>query len=192
MKAIRRPDQYLRLRGDIWHYVRRVPKAVSHIDDRTLIYRSLDTDSRKVARQRRDLCADEDEQRWHGIVPSRFNIAPREVTFREVSQHARSLGFNYEPMDSLISRDNAATEKLESMTSKAHVAAQSGRLIEGTVSQKYELPHGPHAMIETQRAFYLVPWESTHAQKWGKRIKGCVLSGGGIDWDAGRSRGIGR
>ena len=87
---------------------------------------------------------------------------------------------------------NAATEKLESMTGKAHVAAQSGRLIEGTVSQKYELPHGPHAMIETQRAFYLVPWESTHAQKWGKRVKGRVLSGGGIDWDAGRSRGIGR
>ncbi len=87
---------------------------------------------------------------------------------------------------------NAATEKLESITGKAHVAAQSGRLIEGTVSQKYELPHGPHAMIETQRAFYLVPWESTHAQKWGKRIRGRVLSGGGIDWDAGRSRGIGR
>ena len=87
---------------------------------------------------------------------------------------------------------NATTEKLESMTGKAHVAAQSGRLIEGTVSQKYELPHGPHAMIETQRAFYLVPWESTLAQKWGKRIKGRVLGGGGIDWDAGRSRGIGR
>ena len=87
---------------------------------------------------------------------------------------------------------NAATEKLEGMTGKAHVAAQSGRLIEGTVSQKYELPHGPHAMIETQRAFYLVPWESTHAQKWGKRIRGRVLGGGGIDWDAGRTRGIWR
>ncbi|WP_371397253.1 DUF3363 domain-containing protein [Fretibacter rubidus] len=87
---------------------------------------------------------------------------------------------------------NAAAEKLEGMTGKAHVAAQSGRLIEGTVSQKYELPHGPHAMIETQRAFYLVPWESTHTQKWGKRIKGRVLSGGGIDWETGRSRGIGR
>jgi len=47
-------------------------------------------------------------------------------------------------------------------------------------------------MIETQRAFYLVPWESTHAQKWGKRIKGRVLSGGGIDWDTERTRGIGR
>ena len=87
---------------------------------------------------------------------------------------------------------NAATEKLESMTGKGHIAQQAGRLIEGTVAQKYELPHGPHAMIETQRAFYLVPWENHHAQKWGKRIKGRVLSGGGIDWDAGRTRGIGR
>ena len=47
-------------------------------------------------------------------------------------------------------------------------------------------------MIETQRAFYLVPWESVHTQKWGKRIKGRVLSGGGIDWEMGRGRGIGR
>ena len=87
---------------------------------------------------------------------------------------------------------NAATEKLESMTGKSHVATQAGRLIEGTVSQKCELPHGPHAIIETQRAFYLVPWENSHAQKWGKRIRGRVLSGGGIDWETGRSRGIGR
>ena len=87
---------------------------------------------------------------------------------------------------------NAATQKLEGMTGKAYIAAQSGRLIEGTVAQKFELTQGPHAMIETQRAFYLVPWESTHAQKWGKRIRGRVLSGGGIDWDAGRTRGIGR
>ena len=87
---------------------------------------------------------------------------------------------------------NAATQKLESMTGKAHIAAQAGRLIEGTVAQKYELTQGPHAMIETQRAFYLVPWESHHSQKWGKRIKGRVLSGGGIDWETGRARGIGR
>ena len=87
---------------------------------------------------------------------------------------------------------NAATQKLEGITGKPFVATQAGRLIEGTVKQKYELTQGPHALVETQRAFYLVPWESHHAQKWGKRIKGRVLSGGGIDWDAGRSRGIGR
>ena len=87
---------------------------------------------------------------------------------------------------------NAATEKLKIVTGKAHIAAQAGRLIEGTVSQKYELPLGSPRYDETQRAFYLVPWESAHTQKWGKRIKGRVLSGGGIDWDAGRTRGIGR
>ena len=78
------------------------------------------------------------------------------------------------------------------MTDKAYVAAKAGRLIDGIVAQKFKFPHGPHAMIETQRAFYFVAWESHHAQKWGERVRGRVLSGGGIDWDAGRSRGIGR
>ena len=87
---------------------------------------------------------------------------------------------------------NAATEKLEGITGKPFIAAQAGRLLEGTVKQKYELTNGPHALIETQRAFYLVRWESHHAQKWGKRIQGRVLSGGGIDWETGRTRGIGR
>ena len=87
---------------------------------------------------------------------------------------------------------NAAAQKIEGLSGKPFVAAQAGRLLEGTMSQKIELPHGPHAMIETQRAFYLVPWQSVHAQTWGKRIRGRVLSGGGIDWDAGRSRCIGR
>jgi len=60
---------------------------------------------------------------------------------------------------------NAATQKLEGITGKPFIAAQAGRLIEGTVKQKYELTQGPHALIETQRAFYLVPWESAHAQR---------------------------
>ena len=72
MKSIKRPDQYLRLRQDIWHYVRRVPKAVRHVETRTLIYRSLDTDSRKVTRQRRDICAAADDQRWGKIAPNLF------------------------------------------------------------------------------------------------------------------------
>jgi len=68
MRSIQRPNQYLRLRHDVWHYVRRVPKAVRHIDERVLIYRSLETDSRKVARQRRDICAAADDQRWSEIA----------------------------------------------------------------------------------------------------------------------------
>jgi len=45
MKSIKRPNQYLRLRQDIWHYVRRVPKAVEHVEGRAVIHRSLDTDT---------------------------------------------------------------------------------------------------------------------------------------------------
>ena len=61
MRSIQRPNQYLRLRHDVWLYVRRVPKSVRHIDERALIYRSLETDSRKVARQRRDIWAAADD-----------------------------------------------------------------------------------------------------------------------------------
>ena len=111
MKAIRRLDQYLRLRGDTWHYVRRVPKAVRHFDDRTLIYRSLDTDSRKVARQRRDICADEDNQRWNEITPNRFQSTPKHASYRDATHRARSQGFNYEPMESLVSQ-NTVTDLL--------------------------------------------------------------------------------
>ena len=111
MKAIRRLDQYLRLRCDTWHYVRRVPKAVRHIDDRTLIYRSLDTDSRKVARQRRNICVDEDNQRWNEITPNRFQSSPKDASYRDASHRARSKGFNYQPMESLVSQ-NTVTDLL--------------------------------------------------------------------------------
>jgi hypothetical protein len=83
---------------------------------------------------------------------------------------------------------NDATQKIEDLKDKPFVATQTGRLLKGIVRQKIELTHGAHPIIETQRASYLVPWESV----WGKRINARVVSGGGIDWDAGRSRGIGR
>ena len=105
MKAIQRPDQYLRLRGDIWHYVRRVPKAVRHVDDRSLIYRSLETDSRRLARQRRDVCAAADDQRWNEIAPGRFGSPPREAVYLDAQRHAQALGFTYKPMQTLVSQD---------------------------------------------------------------------------------------
>ena len=105
MKAIQRPDQYLRLRGDIWHYVRRVPKAVRHVDERTLTYRSLETDSRKLARQRRDVRTSADDQRWNEIAPGRFGSPARDSVFREMGRHAQSLGFTYQPIERLVSQD---------------------------------------------------------------------------------------
>lgn len=104
MKSIKRPDQYLRLREDIWHYVRRVPKAVQHVETRTLIYKSLDTDSRKVARQRRDICAAADDQRWHKIAPSAFENFYPDAILKDLHQHARSFGYAYVPAKDLAKR----------------------------------------------------------------------------------------
>ena len=106
MKAIRRPDQYLRLRGDVWHYVRRVPKAVRHIDHRGSIYRSLDTDSRKVARQRRDICASADDQRWNEIAPGAFGAAPANAVLMDLNQRAQAYGFTYKPVSELLDAPN--------------------------------------------------------------------------------------
>lgn len=75
---------------------------------------------------------------------------------------------------------NAATEKLENITGKAHVAAQAGRLIEGRVAQKFELTHGPHAMIETQRAFYLVPWKAITRRNGANALKAACLAGAAL------------
>ena len=106
MRSIQRPNQYLRLRHDVWHYVRRVPKAVRHIDDRVLIYRSLETDSRKVARQRRDICAAADDQRWSEITPSRFGTPAPDAVMKDLQQRAQAFGFTYMPVSEIVDKLN--------------------------------------------------------------------------------------
>ena len=104
MRSIQRPDQYLRLRRDVWHYVRRVPKSVRHVDERTLIYRSLETDSRKVARQRRDICAAADDQRWSQISPGRFGAVAPDAVIMDLQQRAAAFGFAYMPVSEIIEK----------------------------------------------------------------------------------------
>ena len=106
MRSIQRPNQYLRLRHDVWHYVRRVPKSVRHIDERVLIYRSLETDSRKVARQRRDICAAADDQRWSEITPSRFGTPAPDAVMKDLQQRAQAFGFTYMPVSEIVDKLN--------------------------------------------------------------------------------------
>ena len=104
MRSIQRPNQYLRLRHDVWHYVRRVPKSVRHIDERVLIYRSLETDSRKVARQRLDICAAADDQRWSEITPSRFGTPSPDAVMKDLQQRAQAFGFTYMPVSEIVEK----------------------------------------------------------------------------------------
>jgi len=72
MKTMRRPNQYLQQRGEVWHYIRRVPAVVANTVGHEIISRSLETDSVSLARRRRDMCAEADEARWHTLMPSAF------------------------------------------------------------------------------------------------------------------------
>lgn len=97
MRSVQRFDQYLRLRRGTWNYVRRVPRAVRHAENRNSINRSLETDSLTLARQRRDVCAAADNQRWAEIMPQRFAGQQRDAIQKDLNQRAKFYGFTYRP-----------------------------------------------------------------------------------------------
>jgi site-specific recombinase XerD len=108
MRSVQRIDQYLRLRGGTWYYVRRVPKSLRHVEDRKFINQSLQTDSLTTARQRRDVCAAADNQRWAEITPQRFDESPRDANQKDMNQRAEAYGFTYRPAVELAEKTSLA------------------------------------------------------------------------------------
>ena len=99
MVAMGRLDQYLKQRGDRWHYVRRVPLAFAEQDRRGTIRTALGTSSLEVARARRDALAEADDAYWASLV-----TAPGEAAlhrYRAAKKRAMAKGFLYTPIDLL-------------------------------------------------------------------------------------------
>ena len=68
MTILRHPDQFLLLRGDRWHYHRRVPAKFKRVDPRTFVRVGLDTELLKVARMRRDALVEADDAYWTSLL----------------------------------------------------------------------------------------------------------------------------
>ncbi|MFN3807491.1 DUF3363 domain-containing protein [Asticcacaulis sp.] len=66
----------------------------------------------------------------------------------------------------------------------------ANKSISGKLACSVQMTSGKYAMIETERAFRLVPWEPMFESRLGKQISGRLLDGGGIDWQLGRNRGL--
>jgi len=66
-----------------------------------MVYRSLEADSRKVARQLRDILAVADDQRWSEIAPSRFGAPSRDAVLQDLKLRAESIGVTYAPVQQL-------------------------------------------------------------------------------------------
>ncbi len=90
--------------------MRRVPKDLVEKEGQAVIWRSLETDSVKLARQRRDICAVADEQRWNERAPGRFGTPDPTAVMLDLRQRALAFGFTYTPIEELVA--NATPEEI--------------------------------------------------------------------------------
>jgi hypothetical protein len=64
--------------------------------------------------------------------------------------------------------------------------------VSGLYRQRIDLAAGRFAMLDAGTGFELVPWKPELEQFLGKQLNGVAMPGGGIEWELGRGRGIGR
>src|SRR4051812_31738535 len=96
------PDRFLQLRGDHFHYRRRVPKEVRHLDERgEFVRRALDTTERIKARTARDLHEAADNALWASLMLGENPKAAR-VRYSQAIKRAESLGFVYRPLAEIL------------------------------------------------------------------------------------------
>lgn len=118
MSELGQTDRYLKKRGNVWWYRRRVPEAFRRFDTRDVIETSLKTSSHDTARLRRDLIEKENKTYWDSLVASSFAVDGDSEQIRSaVSKRYQSAvmkammaGFTYVPTDRLV--QEASLEEL--------------------------------------------------------------------------------
>lgn len=130
MKNSSSPDRYLKKRGGVYWYRRRVPRHFCHLDPRGRIEETLNTDSLETARLRRDLKVVEDEKYWHALEMATLaddgaiDHVRSAVVQRYEAAKAKALaaGFTYIPADRLAEEESIE----EIVTRLLAVRARSG------------------------------------------------------------------
>lgn len=120
MSQLSQSNRYLKQRGRVWWYRRRVPEVYRLLDTRDVIETSLRTASLETARLRRDLVETENRTYWESLVASTLaNEGDTEATKLAVTKryesavtHALMAGFQYVPAERLA-QDAPLTEIVE-------------------------------------------------------------------------------
>ena len=117
-------DRCLHQRGDRWHYQRRVPRAFAHIDPRAYSKKALKTSSLEVARKRRDLIEQADDEWWMALAVQAAQTggmngdgasiprAAAEQRYKAAVTRAMSYGFGYCSAD-VLAETKALVEILQ-------------------------------------------------------------------------------
>jgi len=87
---------------------------------------------------------------------------------------------------------DAVGEKLAEELGRPYNPSAAGEYVSGAYQRRMALASGRFAMIDDGLGFQLVPWTPSVEKHLGKQISGIARGDGGVDWDFGRSRGIGR
>jgi type IV secretory pathway VirD2 relaxase len=85
-----------------------------------------------------------------------------------------------------------AIQSIASQTGLEHQPAKPGEIVSGLYRQRIDLAAGRFAMLDAGTGFELVPWKPELEPYLGKQLNGVAMPGGGIEWELGRGRGIGR
>ena len=67
----------------------------------------------------------------------------------------------------------------------------TGDRVSGKLVGQAQLASGRFAMIDNGLRLQLMPWNDVLGKRLGQQIDGIAMSGGGVDWTLGRSRGRG-
>jgi hypothetical protein len=86
---------------------------------------------------------------------------------------------------------NEAAAKLSADSGHAYQPATEGERIAGIYRQRVTLASGRFAMIDDGLGFQLVPWRPAIEKNLGREVRGTMAPGGNVDWDFGRTRGLG-
>ncbi|MBD8875408.1 DUF6538 domain-containing protein [Roseibium polysiphoniae] len=104
-------NRYLKQRQGRWHYIRRVPKRVGHLDGRGKIEISLTTNSLDVARLRRDAMEEADTLYWASLLGGGESaVDPATARYKAAQQRALALGFVWKSASDLL--DHAPVDEL--------------------------------------------------------------------------------
>lgn len=103
---------YIRKRGNVYYYDRRIPNTLKQYDPREKVRISLHTDSERIAEERSISVNNEIEAYWRSLVSK--GETHSDNAFMPILQAAKLLGFNYmpshelakEPMTEIINRLN--------------------------------------------------------------------------------------
>lgn len=107
------PDRYLTRRQGNYHYKRRVPVTIAHLDERAPHVRtSLKTDDRAMARRKRDLLEAADDALWASFITKgvtdparrRYEAAVKRVEALDFTFHSAAFFEDPEAFDDLMDR----------------------------------------------------------------------------------------